>query len=367
MAPHNTCTKNNTVQLKNCTVLFFVQVLENINMTTHTTEVAIIGAGTSGCFIASLLNESGIDCYLIEKSRGLGGRCSRRRIDNYGIDLGAPDFSIDSIENQFLINKVDTWLESGYLSPWYKRVSSFNSLSKTDTIKTLCAKPSMNSWHKKLSSNTKSLTNCKVDSLKKVHDHWELLDEYGNIIIQANKVIVTSPAEQAFDLLKDFDGFSVCQTIANQSLPQYVCAISFSESLKINSDVYVDHHPIIKSAIRESSKPGRVVAMLPHETWTLHSTYEWAQKQNSTDSQQAAIDLTKAFCNHFSIEAQPNILTSHYWRLAAHHTSDHHDQNFIWNKSLQIGCCGDWLDSGNISGALNSSFALSQKLLNMYN
>jgi predicted NAD/FAD-dependent oxidoreductase len=223
----------------------------------------------------------------------------------------------------------------------------------------------MNSLHKKLTTNIKSLTNCKVHLLKKENSHWLLLDKYDNVIIKANKVIITSPAEQAFDLLKNLDGFSVCQTIANKSLPQYVCAISFNESLNMHSDAYIDGHPIINSAIRESSKPGRAGTNLLRETWVLHSTHEWAQKHASAESQQAAVDLTEAFCNHFRIEAQPYNLTSHYWRLARHEISEHQDSNFIWNESLQIGCCGDWLDSGDISGALNSSFALGQRLLRL--
>ena len=61
-------------------------------MTSVSVEVAIIGAGTAGCFIASLLDEAGVSCRLLEKSRGLGGRCSRRRIDeSYALDLGAPE------------------------------------------------------------------------------------------------------------------------------------------------------------------------------------------------------------------------------------------------------------------------------------
>jgi predicted NAD/FAD-dependent oxidoreductase len=224
----------------------------------------------------------------------------------------------------------------------------------------------MNSLHKKLTTNIKSLTNLKVHALKKENDYWLLLDEDDKLIIKASKVIITSPAEQAFDLLKDFDGFSACETISNKSLPQYVCAISFNESLKINADVYLDGHPIVKSAIRESSKPERTSTKLLDETWVLHSTHEWAQKHASAKSQEVAIHLAKAFCKHFRIEAKPLILTSHYWRLARHEVSESQDCNFIWNDSLQIGCCGDWLDSGDISGALNSSFALSQKLLPMY-
>ena len=78
-----------------------------------TTEVTIIGAGSAGCLIANLLDKDGIDCLLIEKSRGMGGRCSRRRISTdddarYAIDLGGSDISSKKVTNLFLKKMLDT-------------------------------------------------------------------------------------------------------------------------------------------------------------------------------------------------------------------------------------------------------------------
>jgi predicted NAD/FAD-dependent oxidoreductase len=332
-------------------------------MTFPTTEVAIIGAGTAGCFMANLFKAASINCCLVEKSRGLGGRCSRRRIEDDGIDLGAPDFSFDGIVDPFIKSKVNEWLKAGDLSHWYKRITNFNHLNKTETIKTLCAAPSMNSWHKKLTANTPLITGSKVHSLKHLSDHWLLLNESGETIIKAKKVVVTCPAEQAFDLLETFEDFSACKIASSKSLPQYVCAISFDDSLNLDTDVYVAGHSIIASAIRENAKPGRYHTALKHETWVIHSTHDWAQQNANIDSQQAAYYLTKAFCDHFGIKALPRSLTSHYWRLARHEKAEYENQNFIWNETLQIGCCGDWLDSGDIPGALNSSYALSKAII----
>ena len=327
-------------------------------------DVAIIGAGTSGCFIASLLHEAGYNCTLIEKSRGLGGRCSRRRVsDNgYSVDLGASEFTANNIDNAFLRKKLSGWLEAGYLIPWQCQVSLFDAAEKSKTIEVLCASPSMNTWHKKIAGHINTTTGCKVHSLKKEEGCWRLLDESGQLISLANKVIVTSPAEQAFELLKDFEGFNYCHSASANSLSQYVCAVGFTEPLNVNADIFRGGHKVLASAICENNKPARSLVCPISQIWLLHSTHEWARQNSASDHQQTAIEMTDEFCRHFDAQTEPKILTSHYWRLARHHIEAGPKPNFIWHDELQIGCCGDWLDSADIAGALNSSLALFEKL-----
>jgi predicted NAD/FAD-dependent oxidoreductase len=49
---------------------------------------AVIGAGISGCFLASKLAESKQNCIVFDKSRGTGGRMSNRRIGSHTIEHG---------------------------------------------------------------------------------------------------------------------------------------------------------------------------------------------------------------------------------------------------------------------------------------
>jgi predicted NAD/FAD-dependent oxidoreductase len=284
---------------------------------------------------------------------------------------------MDNIENStlhepILHQKVNLWLQSGYLSLWNRQVSRFDTHARTDTVATLCAAPSMNTWHKKIAGDIKLLTDCKVHALKKTDKHWQLLDKSGHPIATASTVIISTPPEQAFELLKNLDGFSYCQTVSDTSLPQYVCAIGFTQELHINEDVCRGGHSVLASVICENSKPGRVTPEPLREVWTLHSTHAWAQQQSDNEPtkthQQAAIELTNAFCQHFNIEARAQILTSHYWRLARHQAPQHRNQPFIWNEVLQLGCCGDWLDgcesnSNGIYAALKSSLGLAQKII----
>ena len=61
-------------------------------------RIAIIGAGAAGIAAASLLQKASISVAIFEKSRGLGGRCSTRRFDNFTIDHGAQYFTLRNEE-----------------------------------------------------------------------------------------------------------------------------------------------------------------------------------------------------------------------------------------------------------------------------
>ena len=330
-----------------------------------TAEVAIIGAGTAGCFIASLFDEADIDCLLIEKSRGVGGRCNRRRVGtDYEVDLGAPEFSLHKATHPLLKQKIEAWSNAGFLSTWTKSASCFDTHIDDHKMKSSwCASPSMSAWHKNIAGHINILTQSRVLKIERIQGQWQLFDDCQQLIAVANKLVITSPPEQAIDLLNTVDEFNYSATLPVESLPQYVCAIGFTEALKIKSDAYEGGHAQLYRAIRETSKPGRSCAPSMQEVWLVHSTHQWAQAQCHTDSASAATQLTQAFCQHFDIQAQAHILTSHYWRMSRYKAVPQDYPPFIWDETLQVGCCGDWLGRSGTLGALNSALALHHAIM----
>lgn len=334
-----------------------------------TAEVAVIGAGTAGCFAANLLDEAGIECLLIEKSRGIGGRCSRRRIaredgNHFGIDLGAPEFSLRKASHPLLKEKIEAWVKQGYLSTWTKRASHFDGHKNDIKIRAShCGSPAMSSWHNKVAGHINILTQSKVKKIERSSNQWSLYDEEHQLLAVTRQLIITSPPEQAIDLLNTVDGFSYSEKLPIESLPQYVCAIGFQRPLNLQADAYESGHGVLFRAVRENSKPDRNCPNPLQEIWVLHSTHEWAHEQHHADSQIAAVKLTQSFCQHFGVKMEPHALTSHYWRMARHKPVTQAHQPFIWDKTLKVGCCGDWLASGGTVGALNSALALHQTIM----
>jgi len=345
--------------------------MHKTNAEIATAQVAIIGAGTAGCLIANLLNKDGVKCLLLEKSRGVGGRCSRRRIHtddstNYAIDLGGSDFFPAQATNR-LKKMLNYWISEGYLSKWVRRVSRFDKRSDaSETVTSLCGTPSMNTWHSMVTGNINLLTQSRVANLKRIDDYWHLFDDNNQAIVVAKKLVITAPPEQTRDLLNTLGALTsvhLPDTLPHESLPQYVCAISFDTPLHMDADVYQIGHALLHSAVLEDSKPGRAPPTPMQQVWVLHSTYEWAQQQNHVDSHTAAVELAQAFCQHFSIDIKPTILTSHYWRMAKYNPTPNDKDSYFWDEQLNMGCCGDWLGGGGTVGALNSAVALHEVMI----
>lgn len=351
------------------------------------TDVAIIGAGTAGTLAAKQLSTAGLDCCIIEKSRGLGGRCSRRSVlDGFSVDLGASSFPIPYGEYPNLVENINQWIHDGYLTEWMFDSADFQTQSPSMKKVELCGTPSMNAFHRHLAEGVDRLTQRLVHKLKRVDDCWQLLDESDELIIEAKTVIVTAPAEQTYNLIAPYDLASP-HNLAGQheqaqnsilsaseaSLPQYVCAITFDQPQTQLSDVYTGEHSVFAKVIRANSKPNP--SNTPNgetpEVWILHSTHQWAKQQQHKEAKLVAEEMATLFRKHFNIDsadstrvAVSKVVTSHYWRLANH---DHaiikkcfeqykpDDQPFLWNGDLQLGCCADWLSGGGVSGALYSS------------
>ncbi len=65
----------------------------------HTTGLVIVGAGVAGLACAQALAAAGLAPVILERARGVGGRCATRRVEGQPVDLGpsflhgsAPDF-----------------------------------------------------------------------------------------------------------------------------------------------------------------------------------------------------------------------------------------------------------------------------------
>ncbi len=134
----------------------------------------IIGAGLTGLLLAKKLKQSGKECLILEKSRGLGGRVATRRIDEMGLDHGA-----------------------AFLS----QVSHDSELKFFTAPQGFYVKKGMNNLAKELSKDLEILKEQKIHQIIKVSVGWQLEAENGSKF-QCQKLILTAPLPQAMELLK---------------------------------------------------------------------------------------------------------------------------------------------------------------------
>jgi predicted NAD/FAD-dependent oxidoreductase len=330
------------------------------------TGIAIIGAGIAGCYAASLLSASGHRVTLIEKSRGLGGRCSLRYInDKQTIDLGAASFTLEDLNSNTTTN---TRLRAGiaryqpqHIADWSATLSSFDDPGIRAQISELCGVPTMNQLHRALAQGIDLITKTRVERLVSQDDYWLLMNADKLPVLKAKKVIVTAPALQTlslYDWPKSWQ--AVIRKAADASQPQWVCALAFDNPQNQLADVYRGGHALLTQAVRDNSKPGR---NKEQELWVLHSGTQWASNHLETPPEQAAEQMAKAFVDALGISDKYHILTSHRWLLSIHDIPATPD-SYLYDDRTGLGICGDWLGGPGISGALNSSDQLCARIIN---
>ena len=94
-------------------------------------RIAVIGAGLSGLACAYRLQQAGYAVTVFEKSRGVGGRMSTRRVsdepdneaaDYWQCDHGAQYFTARDPE---FVRQTNQWLAAGVISVWSPTLHSF--------------------------------------------------------------------------------------------------------------------------------------------------------------------------------------------------------------------------------------------------
>ena len=137
----------------------------------------IIGAGLTGLELAGLLKAKNESVIILEKSRGIGGRISTRRIDDEGFDHGALylDEPIPQVARDLIATPLGHYRESG-----------------------------MNQLMKDLAQGLLIEKDHRVTSLKRINERWIVGCDNG-AQFDATRVTLTAPLPQALELLKAND------------------------------------------------------------------------------------------------------------------------------------------------------------------
>ena len=159
---------------------------------------AIVGGGVSGCFLAHLLkSHKNISVTLFEKSRGLGGRCSVKRHEEYGsFNMGAPFFTNKNPELSsffsFLINK-------SFISTLDHPIGycHFNgSFREAHKKERFVGKPEMNSFLKKWADESTLVLKTEIKNIDFKKSKWVLEDQDKRRYPEFDVCVIALPSEQ---------------------------------------------------------------------------------------------------------------------------------------------------------------------------
>ncbi|MFN8770123.1 MAG: NAD(P)/FAD-dependent oxidoreductase [Neisseriaceae bacterium] len=322
-------------------------------------NIAVIGSGLSGLTIAEMLKNYA-NITIFEKARGVGGRMSTRRSENFTFDHGAQYFTVNTKEfNTF----IEPMVKIGIVQSWNPKLVKFENNKIIDRSiygqdqPYYVAVPGMNALVKYLSNNLELRLNTKVGSI--IHNkYWDLFDENNKFLGSFDWVISTAPPIQTIELMPDTYKYSAeINAITMDSC--FVLMLGFKDSLPLDFDVALIDNANISSISVNSSKPGRSNSF----SLVVNSTNKWAEYHLEQNRE----DLIQFLCNETSSIIGYNVNSAiykdlHRWRYATN--SIKQNNPIIMVDSLhKLAACGDWCINGDIESAFLSSCRLAKSIL----
>ena len=316
-------------------------------------DIAVIGAGFSAATLCYFI-EKDLDFY--EKSRGVGGRCSTRRVDNVGLF----DHGLQYIKSQ---NKEFKKFLKDY-SIWKGNFKIFQNNQLIDDLdkERIIHENGNNSLVKNLFRNKNVIFNKELKSLEKKSDHFNLIfkdDTQENY----KTIIISAPFQQAYNLTKQFteDYFSKF----NFSMqPNLTLMIALNKGLKLNlSAISFEDDDVLGFAANENTKKKDLINK-DLELWTIQSSLKFAIKniyEYRNNKQNLIDEILKSFSIKLKVDIKKdNIEYSdiHGWLYAYNQKVT--APNCYWDKDLRLGICGDWFSGGNAENAFTNAKQLAK-------
>ncbi len=356
-------------------------------------RVAIIGAGMAGASCARMLTEAGCQVTVFDKSRGVGGRMTTRRVDwtdasgvtrQASFDHGAPGFEVSDPEfAAFLAASA----AQGQIARWPQAdaagglavgsaAAHAGSLPGSIASQQWVATPDMPALCRSLLAGLTVHTGQTVQSLQRGADGWCVTLAEGGSCGGFDALLLAIPPLQAAALLEQHQPAWAQQAATLEMLPDWtLMAISGGASASTDAAPCATPQSAIRLPIaqadggplamivRNDSKPGRAtVPGLTH--WVAHASTAWSQVHLETAADQVQWLLQQALADWLGESVQWQYATVHRWRYATLAASAgstaraHH-----WDGTARIGVCGDAWGGGGVQGAWRSARALCQALL----
>ncbi|MFM7681098.1 MAG: NAD(P)/FAD-dependent oxidoreductase [Candidatus Fonsibacter sp.] len=325
-------------------------------------DIAIIGAGFSAATLSYFLKK---DLIFYEKSRGVGGRCSTRRVDNIGLfDHGLQYIKSKNLEFKNFLGDYTIW-EGQF------KIFKNNELKEDLNKERIINENGNNTLIKNLFKNKKVFINKELISLDRKNDYFQL-NFKDNTQENYKTLIITAPYQQAFNLTKQFtENYFAKLNFSMQ--PNLTLMVAFNKSLSLNlSAISFDDDDVLGFAANENTKK-KILINKDLELWTIQSSLKYAIK-NIYEYRNNKKSLMDEMLRSFSVKLKIDIKEDniqyfdiHGW-LYAYRTNLETDNcswnlktaNCYWNEDLRLGICGDWFSGGNAESAFLNAKKLAE-------
>lgn len=159
--------------------------------------VLIVGAGISGLAAGRRLHEAGREFTILDKGRGVGGRCATRRFQGRRFDHGAQFFTVRDAAFRTLVGQ---WLDRGIVKEWCRGFPEQDGTQRDDGPPRYVAVEGMNRIPKALAADLAVHVQTKAVKAERTGRAWHVLTDGGETVV-ADRLVLTSPLPQSLSLL----------------------------------------------------------------------------------------------------------------------------------------------------------------------
>jgi predicted NAD/FAD-dependent oxidoreductase len=333
-------------------------------MAASASRVAVIGAGIAGASCARWLHDAGYAVQVFDKSRGVGGRLSTRRIDwtdaagvshQASFDHGAPGFQVRAPAFAAFVARAHA---DGLLLPWRPRDASGARAPEADTV--WVPTPDMPALCRALLKDLPVHTQVQVDALHRDDAGWRLDSGGATVARDFGAVVLTIPPAQAAALLQPLRPGWAQQALTLPMLPDWTLMGLASAAGDISDwQLARPSDGALASVLRNHSKPGRApLAGMAH--WVAHATADWSARHLETPAAVVQDALQQALARWFGRAPDWRYVTVHRWRYAvAPAGTPSGTGDCWWDAETGLGVCGDAWGGGGVEAAWGSARALA--------
>ena len=297
-------------------------------------KIAVIGAGLSGANIYRLLKEQNHEVSIFDKSRGAGGRCSTRYIEEKKIDHGTPFFEVNNID---FIEFCENLVKENILN---KKENEYYPVNGMNQICSYCI--DKNDFY----------TQTKIMQATYMNQKWNLLDEKGKYYGNFDRLIITIPAPQILqiDMQLNKDIIEKLQSVEYDSIASlmvYAYTIQNLDNPKLIQDV------MFKKIVNNSKK----YDYDNFSSYVLHLNPTLSNHHNfSTKDEVREFMLNKIYTLTGENLEDDFHVVPHLWRYAF--VTQRIETEYVYDQNCGLGICGDFFKYKDLEGA----FLSSQKL-----
>ena len=296
-------------------------------------NIAIIGAGLSGASISSFLKKEGHLVTVFEKSRGAGGRCSTRYVNDKLIDHGTAYFECD---DERFKDFCDDMEKKGILK------SQNGTFYPTIGMNKLCSY---------LIDENDLIKNTKIVTVKQIEGLWKLIDENGIKFANFDRVVLSIPSVQILQMdieLKNNIKESL-KKVAYDSIATLMVYSNQGQSLDTEK---ILKEGSFKKVVDNSSKYG----YKNFSSYVIHLKEEIINSLDFQTKEEVKSFMTDKLSKIIGKNIEDDFyVLPHFWKYAF--AVNNLEEPYLYDDR-GLAFCGDYFRYKNLQGAYLSSLEL---------